>query len=470
MNFAVNCIDTLRYDYLSCYGSEWVKTPNLEAFARGSVVLDNAYAGSLMTVPMRTDCLRGRFGRPFHPWLPLGFDWPTLPGVLGEAGWATMLVCDTPHLINGGHGFDWPFHAWHFERGSEVDRHLYDDGDIVCNGKYWPHYPDHEKRTLFAYMRNNRHRLLEEDWQAARTLKVAGDFVERNRGREKFFLWVDTFEPHEPWLPPEHDIALYDDPGFDAADGPLVGFEPLEMLTEDEHRHVRAHYAAEVTLVDRHIGRFLERLEASGRAGDTAVIVASDHGAGLGAHGMLGKRAPWYEQIAHQVLLVRLPGAGPGRRAGIVQPADWMPTVLEAAGVDVPETCRGASFFPMLAGEREGGREVAVTGSTGLKAGVAVQDERWCLLDYADFARRELYDKDCDREEEHNVIDAHPEEAERLHRKFLGFLREHEAHPGLIECYEAGREEDDARFYPRPDFLRNFQPYWKNLLEVDSPD
>ena len=115
MNFVIICIDTLRYDYLACNDGYavpndiQVKTPNLDAFAREAVVFDNAYVGSFPTIPHRTDVFTGQFGRPLHPWLPLGFDAVTLPAVLGQAGWATYLAFDTPHLINGGHGFDYPW-------------------------------------------------------------------------------------------------------------------------------------------------------------------------------------------------------------------------------------------------------------------------------------------------------------------------------------------------------------------------
>ena len=464
MNFVLICIDTLRYDHLSCHGNDWIRTPCLDAFARESMVFDNAYAGSLMTIPMRTDVIRGRSGRPFHPWWPLGFDWPTLPRVLADGGWATMLVCDTPHLINGGHGFDWPFHAWHFERGSEVDRHIIDSAGIARRPRHWAHYSEQQKRVVAGYLRNNRHRRTEDDWQGPRTLKFAGDFVAANRGRDAFFLWVDTFETHEPWMPPEHYVALYHDADFDATE-PMTGLETLEFLDEEELRHVRAHYAAEVTMVDRHIGRFLDRLADAGRDQDTVVIVCSDHGANLGQHGMIGKGPPWYEQMAHQVLMVRVPGATPGRCAAIAQPADLMPTMLGLAGRETPQTCQGRSLVPELGGGRGTGPKVAVTGSADPAQGIVVQDARWCLIDSFDADRRELYDKDVDRDQERNVIDRHPAEADRLHGELLHWLREHEAPAKLIECFAEGVPTTAAEVFPRPDFLKNFRPYWNSMLD-----
>lgn len=466
MNFVLICIDTLRYDHLSCHGNNWIRTPNLQAFANQAMVFENAYAGSLMTVPMRTDMIRGRSGQPFHPWLPLGFDWPTLPRVLVQAGWATMLVCDTPHLINGAHGFDWPFNAWHFERGSEVDLHLFDDQGLDEKPAHLEHYSAHEKRTLCTYMRNNRHRRDEDDWQVAKTFRHAGECLMNNKGRDRFLLWIDTFELHEPWLPPEEYVGIYDDSQFDR-NGGMTGFEPVDRLSQDELRHVCAHYAGEVSLLDEHIGRFLECLHASGHDRDTTVIITSDHGANLGAHGMLGKGPPFYEQIAHEVLLVRVPGVEPGRCTDLVQPADIMPTILELGEADVPDTCQGASFVPALTGGPHASRDVAVTGSSRLADKVAVQDRDWCLIDSVLPEQRELYDKRSDPEQRHNVIDQHDGEAKRLHAALIRVLAEREAHPGLINAYETGCVAGEEDFLPVPDYLRNFRPYWEHMLSAE---
>jgi len=478
MNFIFICIDTLRYDHLSCNDSDAgrgglaIHTPNLDAFARQAVVFDNAYLGSFPTIPHRTDVFKGRFGEPLHPWLPLGFDPVTLPALLGRAGWATYLVFDTPHLINGGHGFDYPFHGWHFERGNEVDQHIIDDAGPDRPDTYAAQYNEQVRRLTYPqYVRNNRYRYLEEQWPSPRVFKAAGDFVERNRRRAKSFLWVDCFDPHEPWDPPEHYVALYDDPDFDRG-CPMMGWEPLETLGPDALRHVRAHYAAEVTMVDRHLGRFLDRLAASGREKDTAVVVTCDHGTNLGSHGRLNKGGPVYEQVGHVVLMVRFPGARPGRRMGVVQPADLMPTILELANLPIPETCQGRSLVRMIAGPDDVGRQVAVSGAaidvtTAEDASLTVQDGRWCLIDRPDPSRRELYDKEADRAEERNVIAGHPQEAERLHRCLLDFLAGHEAHPALVRWFESGAKGDTSGYQHCPAYLAHYKPYFQLALDVE---
>jgi len=462
MNFIFICIDTLRYDHLSCHGNDWINTPNFEAFAKEAMVFDNSYGGSFPTIPHRTDTITGRFGRPLHPWQPLAFDAVTLPRILGDAGWATALIHDTPHLINGGHAFDFPFYAWHFERGNEVDRHLLDD-----RGEYykelrgsWP-----VSNTYLQYMRNNRYRSMEDEWPAPRTFKAAGDYVEMCRNRDKFFFWIDTFDPHEPWDPPEHYVKMYDDTEYEH---PLMGWEPLDKLTPEQLRHEKALYAGEVTMVDRHFGRFMERLADSGRDKDTTVIVTCDHGTNLGAHGRLNKSVPIYDQVGHLVMLVRTPGGKTGRSSAIVQPADTMPTILDLAGLGVPEVCQGRSFAGIVKGDQDELREVAVSGGAinpnAPRAILTVQDKRWCLIDFTDPSNRELYDKQADPEEENNIISDHPEEANRLHEAGVDFLRNHEAHESIIQWFETGEKGDTSTYQQIPPRPSGYKAYFADMM------
>ena len=230
-------------------------------------------------------------------------------------------------------------------------------------------------------------------------------------------------------------------------------------------------------MVDRHLGRFLDRLTASGRDKDTVVIITTDHGTNLGNHGRINKGGPIYEQVGHELMMIRVPGAEPGRRAGIVQPADLMPTVLDLAGLETPDTCQGRSFAGMVTGPLAIGRTVAVSGAaidvatkTADKVKMTVQDERWCLIATLDRAQAELYDKEIDRAEEHNVLAEHPAEAERLYLALLDFLRDHGAHPALIQWVETGERGDVTGYVHRPPYLRNFTHYWETALDAEMED
>ena len=130
MNIALIVIDTLRYDYIGANGNTYIETPNIDRFAAQAWAFDRAFCASFPTIPYRTDVITGQYGGPFHPWQPLRHERQTLPSTLAERGYATQLIHDTPHLVNGGHNFDWPFHAWTFIRGAEVDRDWIDDSVV----------------------------------------------------------------------------------------------------------------------------------------------------------------------------------------------------------------------------------------------------------------------------------------------------------------------------------------------------
>ena len=144
MNFVIIVIDTLRYDHIGAHGNGWIQTPNLDRLVGESWDFANSYCASFPTIPHRTDAMTGRSGSPLFPWMPLRWDLATLPWTLAEAGYATQLIHDTPHLVNGGHNFDWPFHAWTQIRGAEVDRPWLDTKD------WWPE--NWERDPLFDFV------------------------------------------------------------------------------------------------------------------------------------------------------------------------------------------------------------------------------------------------------------------------------------------------------------------------------
>ncbi|RLF22751.1 MAG: hypothetical protein DRN15_08265, partial [Thermoprotei archaeon] len=286
-----------------------------------------------------------------------------------------------------------------------------------------------------------------------------------NSGRN-FFLYVDFFDPHEPWDPPKWYVDMYD-PDYKGEEVIYPAYGPCDYLTEDELEHCRALYAAEVTLVDKWIGRILEKVEELGLYENTVVIFTSDHGFYLGEHGLIGKSiimgkyhglAPLYEEVAHIPLLIRLPDPiGGGEHVVIdelVQPPDITATILDMAGIDYKKYgVQGESLLPYMKNKRRGLRKIAIS-SPPLIHGVAsglrptITTRRWSLIlasaetpalereEYTlivDGIPRvirpfgvidtELYDVLKDPKQEHNVIERYPEVAEELHKKFIDMLR-----------------------------------------------
>ncbi|HLH72482.1 MAG TPA: sulfatase [Chloroflexota bacterium] len=459
MNFIVILLDTLRYDFLGINGNPTIRTPNLDRFARQATCFDRAYTGSFPTIPFRKDAFTGRFGEPLHPWGPLSWETVTLPELMRNAGYVTMLIHDTPHLVNFGFGFDRPFHGWEMIRGQEIDRYRTD-----------PIRREHVKfdpskmRFADSYgaqtVRNTFDLTKEEDHCTFRLFQTATRWLERNRAHDRFFLWIDSFAPHEPWDPPQHYVDLYD-PGYQGEVLTFPHYGSLAHLPPAEVKHFRALYCAMVTMVDRWLGHLLDQLEVLGLADNTTVVVASDHGTYAGDRLLSGKPAPYYQEIGHTVLMVRQPGQTDRRRVdSFIQPCDLMPTILDLARIPVPPSpaLQGISFAPALQGAAIPRRELAVTAAaiTDPKPGVghaALTTADWAMFDSPDPAQRRLFNLREDSGQARDVIAERPGIADELHGAFLEFLAKHDAPPELLAFWRnepgaaaalAARPEPDA--------------------------
>ncbi|RLG97045.1 hypothetical protein DRO29_03710, partial [Candidatus Bathyarchaeota archaeon] len=267
--------------------------------------------------------------------------------------------------------------------------------------------------------------------------------------------------PHEPWDPPKWYAEMYD-PGWKG--GYVMGgayLSPYDMpfprivpnLSEEELRHLRALYAGEVTLVDRWVGMLLQKVEDLGLYEDTMVIFTTDHGSYHGEHGYVGKRTHLYEEVAHIPLIIRMPDSEgvKGRRDAIVQPPDLMPTILEFAGVEVPETVQGKSLIPLIRREEFEEREFAVSAAPLVKRGggpakrITVTTKEWAFIDVRpdvtgtdDLGRKiepELYNLKRDPNQTRNLYEEHKDVAEDLHLKMLEFLKEMGASEEVISMW-----------------------------------
>ena len=480
MNVIVLMSDSLRPDHLQCFGNEWVRTPNSARFAETAAIFENSWVGSFPTVPNRTDLFTGRFGEPFHPWLPLDFGALTLPEILAKNGYVTQFMCDTSHLIQGGHSFDYPFHGWQMIRGNEVDRYALDTK---------PHdfpFTDYSRvradivnlKTAQSW-RNFRSRHKETDWTTYKTFQASIDWLEENRGQEKFFLWIDEFDPHEPQVPPQHYEDLYD-PGY-KGNKFLTNVSPAKLSPAEIH-NIKSRYAGSVSFVDTHFGRLLNAIDTMGLADNTIVVWLSDHGTHLDEHGMIITKNCIYSEVARTLMMARVPGgagskplAAGKRFKDLVQPADLAPTLLDFLGIDIPAVMQGVSYKPLFEGGSWNGREVAVTcgglkinpdGTGDPKSKITARDQRWRLIDTVDPATRVLYDGDNDPTELVNVADKYPREVERLHGAIIQFLKTHEAPPQIVRLWETGHAGDMTGYQRIRPGLENWHPYWERLWDA----
>lgn len=486
MNIVVLVIDTLRYDHVGAHGNSWIRTPNLDRLAAESWVYDRAFAASYPTIPHRTDAMTGRYGAPFHPWLPLRHDLHTLPRALSDVGYATQLIHDTPHLVNGGHNFDWPFHAWTCIRGTEVDRPWITDRiDWPDNWKLDPIFdavgkpPDPEREPFWAtYLRANRKRRGEEGWNAGRLFLKASEFLSENAGRDNFFLWLDCFDPHEPWEAPPAYMTLYDDtPGYDGSIDPRIFTTHHASIPEALDKRIRAAYAAKVSWVDRWVGEFLDALDRLGLKERTAVILTSDHGTNLGEWGVYGKTWPVREFEAHVPFFARVPGGGSGRSDVIVQPQDLFATVMGIAGGDTPADIESFDVLAAARQSRATPRRFALSGcsldlwaSEPERGMVCRFDGEWCLLAAPVPGNSRLYRPGSQTD----VAADNADVVERFREEAIEELTRRGADPELVEWFRSGASKPFPEKRPLWDGWpgpAGYEPYWNRLYrdEVVSP-
>ena len=372
MNVILIVADTLRRDHVGCYGSD-VATPHIDALAAEGIVCDGHYAASFPTGPNRQDVHTGRFTFPYQRWSRIAPEDVSLGTALGESGVRTFLSADTPAIVHAGY-------ADHFD-DARLFRHWNEQLPPGPPGQRYelPAAPEKLRRPerVLNEMAHNAQRRDESDWYCARTARAAAGFLESRRDASPFFLCADTFDPHEPWFPPPWYVNRYD-PGFTGERIIEPAYEPVETMDAAELRHMRALYAATVTMVDTWIGYLMWTVERLNLRDSTAVMVTTDHGFYLWEHGLVGKvhldredriigRYPLHEEMTHIPLIARIPGVTPGRCGAFTQPPDIMPTILELAGVALPAGVQGESLLPLFRGEKEAIRDWAVTSYTFLQ-------------------------------------------------------------------------------------------------------
>jgi arylsulfatase A-like enzyme len=452
MNLLVLCTDTFRADYLGCYGNTWVQTPHIDQLAAEGVRFVDFYGEALPTLPARRVLYTGRRAFPFtyRPqksddvqlpgWHPLADEDVTLAEWLRERGYVTGLISDLYHMMKPGKNFHRGFHSWQWIRGQEVDPLVPTRaGDPDLSPYVRPETPPDApiRRMVSQYLNNRRWWKSEADHYAAQVMRAASDWIRDHGDQQPWLLWVESFDPHEPWDAPAEDVRRYS-PDYD-------GLEPLwaPSFTRDcgpaEFKRIRARYAGECTHTDRWCGYLLDTLDTAGLRDDTIVVFTSDHGTMMGEQGEIHKGIDRVRiQVARSPLIIRHPDRAYAGQAveGFIQHQDLMPTLLRLLGEPVPERCNGENFWPFVTGERHGGLRQRIITGFGWYASVRTREwnyhAAWASPKRAQLRPPELYDCRADPEELTSVLAQHPEVAHELHARLEEALKD-QATAGLSE-------------------------------------
>jgi arylsulfatase A-like enzyme len=303
-------------------------------------------------------------------------------------------------------------------------------------------------------LRNVSLREGEDDYFVAQTMLAAVDWLRENHDRGPFFLHVDSFDPHEPWDPPQAYVERYD-PGYRGDEIIYPAYAPADYLTAGELNHVRALYAAEVTLADRWLGELFAEIERLDLWDDTVVVLMSDHGIVLGEHGVVGKAwdqndvyecYPLYEELVRIPLMMRVPGMGPRHVPDLVQPMDLMPTICEWAGAADPGTMHGVSLVETIE-DTSGGLHAPphelVVSSRALDIPQSrnplstITDGAWTLFFGGERTPGELYYLPDDPAQEKNLIDEARDVALEFHAWYVALLEELEVPENRLAPWRA---------------------------------
>ncbi|NOZ24124.1 MAG: sulfatase-like hydrolase/transferase [Planctomycetes bacterium] len=448
MNIILIVLDTLRQDVCGCYGSSLGATPTIDALAKESAKLTHCLPASFPTGPMRKDLHFGRYTFPYHSWrTPVGEEEVSIGQVASKEGYRVGMVSDV--------------------RNSQFPYRIEDYNLVDCR-TYTPEtMPDWRKMKLPAKASKLRtpvqrlktllaHRASfnsEEEHCCARVFREAHRWIEeKGHGKKPFLLFVDSFDPHEPWNAPQCYVDLFD-PGYkgDALFEPA--YARADFATAREIRHMKALYAAKVALVDKWLGYFLEGVRRMGLWNDTAILLTSDHGFYHGEHGLIGKmelskkdsrptrRWPLYDTIMRVPLLIRVPGLRPRTSHALCQPPDIAATVVNLAGGKTPKRWHGQSLAPVLKGKSNRLRTWTLSSFTfedeaELRTPTCFRTGRYLYVYGGDEWPHELFDIRNDPDQKVNIIKKQTAVANQLHSRFLTALGEIEARPESIALRE----------------------------------
>jgi len=432
MNIVLVIFDSLRKDCVGAYGQPpWgkVHTPNLDAFAAESLMMQRAYPESLPTLPARRAIYTAQRVYPFHGgdfhlkgdfvgapgWGPIGEDQDTLAELLSEGGYRTGLIADVFHMFQPSKNFWRGFDQWTFLRGQETDP--YRSGPRLTQEQIDHWLPkERQSKWMIDFMQqcimNMHDRTREEDYFAPRVFKEAAGWLEQNTDAERFFLTVESFDPHEPWLAPPHYRKMY--LKQDGREQVITGYKDIAKMDKYLLARTRANYSGAVTQCDRWFGFFMEQMRVMGLLDNTLVIVTSDHGHSIGDGDYLGKRGyPSRPEVYDIPLLVRFPAAAhAGKKSNMfVQHTDIAAGILKAAGVKPKQKLHGIPFLNAAPAARPGPRDHV---TIGWGSTPTVITKRWWFNCKADGTGVLLYDLKARRPFSKNVADKHKIVAEKL--------------------------------------------------------
>jgi arylsulfatase A-like enzyme len=363
------CMEDLS-PYLGCYGHRIVKSPNLDAFAKDSVMLADCHCQVALCTPSRTSILTGVR--------------PCTSGIVKiDDDWRKVLP-DTVSLPR------------HFRDNGYYTHHVGKIYDPRCGGM------------------DDAWTVSQEEWGVTGNVQAYAA-MEKAAGQAKpFFVAIGYKQTHEPWNPTEESLAQY----------PMEAMRPEgthrvykgRELSESEVLELTRKYFASITDVDRLVGGVLDKAEELGVYENSIIVVgAMDHGYSLGENGRWGKTRT-YDTETQVPLFIRVPGnASNGKEArGLTELVDVYRTLVDLCGLPRPvQRLEGASMRELLEEPEREWKKAAFSHQAYNVNTVGMKTRKYTLISHSD-GEVELFDRVRDPKNSVDVSEERPEVVEKL--------------------------------------------------------
>jgi arylsulfatase A-like enzyme len=387
-NILLITVDQMRADCMGVMNHPVIETPYLDLLAHQGVLFPNAFSATPTCIPARAALFTGMSQRNhgrvgYQEGIPWNYE-HTLPGELAKAGYHTQCVgkmhVHPPRSLLGFHNVIVHDGYMHVTRQKHKNRYAesfdqYDDYLVWLRERAGAHHDLIDNGTDCNASTYTRPWHLPEEYHPTNwAVTQSIDFLRRRDPRKPFFLWLSFVRPHAPLDPPQvyYDMYVNEDlpepvigDWADQEDAKGNGRIPTTnkgiIRPRSLVKRARAAYYALITHIDHQIGRLLNALYEYGVNKNTVILFTSDHGDMMGDHHMFKKTVP-YQGSVNVPFILSDPGNILNLRRGTVnretvELRDVMPTLLEAAGADIPPTVDGKSVIPLAQGKPTAWRE-----------------------------------------------------------------------------------------------------------------
>ncbi len=392
-NIILISIDALRADHLSCYGYHRNTSPNIDRIATQGVLFKNAFSQATWTLPSHASIFLSQYVWSHTVKNPrterLTYSYTTLAEILKNENYATAAFTGGI-LLSSKYGFN---------QGFEIC----DDG-----------IPRRRARQEIASYIDKLLSWLE------------------SVGNRKFFLFIHTYDVHQPYNPPAPYFDLYTREFYEGkhlknSKGIDVQKIDASKLTLEELNYIIAVYDGGINYVDYQLGKIFEKLNQLGINDNTIIILTADHGEGFKEHGKLRHGYKPYIELVHVPLIMKGPGI-PRNRVydNSVQLIDIVPTILEILDMPQRKEMQGRSILALMKNCLL--EEVFKTYSFGHDKdkyeqpfSMSLRTEEWTYIMDQD-GPDELYNRINDPKEQNNIIEKKPFIAQKLKKELEDFI------------------------------------------------